>query len=286
MEAFSTLLPPQLPHHYPQLHSRRSVDASVGPTGSSRSVPLNTTRKLFRAPTLLPRVPFLMQKACMLDSASSAGWTRCDPVCKQKPCDIHASPRSPLCSGKSLVGPECADLSLVQRPLQTPTVMREKGASRNLHPQECPALGSSPHAHPVLMLENKDWKCALRPPASRAGRRKSQGAKPGWGAVSGEWQMTQGGGVIWRGWAHRTKTGVVDGRRGGEVTQGLGGGRRLQGRGAQGGSVPGWDPPKATGPSWQVVWAKKSREGDSVFPEPGLGGGHRALRGRQTLVPG
>lgn len=70
------------------------------------------------------------------------------------------------------------------------------------------------------------------------------------------------------------------------MTQGLGGGRRLQGRGAQGGSVPGWDPPKATGPSWQVVWAKKSREGDSVFPEPGLGGGHRALRGRQTLVPG
>lgn len=253
MEAFSTLLPPQLPRHYPRLHSRRSVDASAGPTGGSRSVPLNTTRKLFRAPTLLPRVPFLMQKACVLDSASSAGWTRCDPVCKQKPCDIHASPRSPLCSGKSLVGPECADLSLVQRPLQTPTVMREEGASRNLHPQECPALGSSPHAHPVLMVKNKDWKCAPRPPASRAGRRKSQGAEPGWGVVSGEWQMTQGGG----GHGH-TGQKRVWWMVGGEVTQGLGGGRRLQGRGAQGGSVSGWDPPKPLVPAGRLCGPRRA----------------------------
>lgn len=84
-------------------------------------------------------------------------------------------------------------------------------------------------------------------------------------------------------WPHRTKTGVVDGRGG---DPGSGGRTEAAGEGCPGRVCARMEPPKATGPSWQVVWAKKSREGDSVLPELGLGGGHRALRGRQALVPG
>lgn len=154
--AFPMLLHPSPP---PPSHPAPS---SLRPR-QPRSVPLDTICEIPRARTpeerRFPLGALSDAESLRAGQRPRAGQTwrgHCD---RQEPCDRHAGLRAPLCSGKLLVGPGCADLSPIQGPLQTPTVTRKEGASLNLHPQEYPAPGSLPRSHPILTVRrHKDWK--------------------------------------------------------------------------------------------------------------------------------